>query len=85
MLISSQKNEVENLPLKYQKWLKEEVVYIITDTEKDVFLSLKSDQERDIYIEAFWKQGDPTPGGTEGPPLFLYKNTACNKYDYTPL
>jgi len=46
---------------KYRKWL-EEVVYIITPKEKDVFLQLATDKEREIFIEAFWKQRDPTPG-----------------------
>jgi len=50
------------LPEKYKKWLDEEVVYIISRHERDVFLQLKTDRERDIFIEAFWKQRDPTPG-----------------------
>ena len=49
------------LPERYQKWLDEEVVYIITSVEKDVFLKLQTDRERDIFIEAFWKHRDPTP------------------------
>jgi TonB family protein len=44
---------------KYRKWLDEEVVYIITDKERDVFLHLKTDQERDFFIESFWKARDP--------------------------
>jgi GWxTD domain-containing protein len=50
-----------DLPPRYQKWLDEEVAYIITRTEKDVFLKLTSDKERDLFIEAFWKHRDPTP------------------------
>jgi len=50
------------LPEKYKKWLNEEVVYIITSKEKDVFQKLETDRERDIFIEAFWKHRDPTPG-----------------------
>ncbi|MBC7363907.1 MAG: GWxTD domain-containing protein [Candidatus Aminicenantes bacterium] len=50
-----------DLPEKYRKWL-EEVIYIITPREKEVFLKLKSDRERDLFIENFWKQRDPTPG-----------------------
>ena len=48
------------LPERYQKWLAEEVVYIITPTERDVFLKLGSDRERDLFIDAFWKHRDPT-------------------------
>ena len=59
---SAQKAE---LPEPYRTWLEEEVVYIITPTERDVFLKLQSDRERDIFIEAFWKQRDPTPGSPQ--------------------
>jgi len=48
------------LPGSYQKWLDEEVVYIITPLERDVFLKLQSDRERDLFIEAFWKHRDPS-------------------------
>jgi GWxTD domain-containing protein len=50
---------------RYQKWLDEEVVYIITPVEKDVFLKLRTDRERDLFIEAFWKHRDPTPDTPE--------------------
>ena len=45
-----------------RKWIEEEVVYIITPVEREVFLKLQTDRERDLFIEAFWKQRDPTPG-----------------------
>lgn len=54
-----------NLPERFQKWLDEEVVYIITPLEKEVFLQLATDRERDLFIEAFWRQRDPTPGDDE--------------------
>jgi GWxTD domain-containing protein len=54
-----------DLPERYKKWLEEEVVYIIVPLEKEVFLQLKTDRERDLFIEAFWKQRDPTPGTPE--------------------
>jgi GWxTD domain-containing protein len=50
------------LPERFKRWLDEEVVYIITKREREVFLQLRTDRERDIFIEAFWKQRDPTPG-----------------------
>ena len=49
------------LPERYKTWLDEEVVYIITSTERDVFQKLTTDRERDLFIEAFWKHRDPTP------------------------
>lgn len=54
-----------NLPEHYKKWLNEEVVYIIAPLEREVFLKLTNDRERDIFIEAFWKHRDPTPGTPE--------------------
>jgi len=50
-----------SLPEKYEHWLEEEVVYIITPKEKDVFLQLNTDKDRDLFIKAFWKQRDPIP------------------------
>ncbi len=57
--------DIKDLPERHKKWLEEEVVYIITALEKEVFLKLESDRERDRFIEAFWKQRDPTPGSPE--------------------
>ena len=54
-----------DLPERYKKWLEEEVVYIILPKEKEVFLQLKKDRERDMFIDAFWRHRDPTPGTPE--------------------
>jgi len=54
-----------DLAERYKKWLAEEIVYIILPLEKEVFLQLKTDRERDLFIEAFWKHRDPTPGTPE--------------------
>jgi len=59
------KDKKVNLPERYTKWLEEEVVYIITALEKEVFLKLQADRERDLFIEAFWKHRDPTPSSAE--------------------
>ncbi|HEK85816.1 MAG: GWxTD domain-containing protein [Candidatus Saccharicenans sp.] len=55
------KEKLSPLPEKYRKWLEEEVVYIITPIEREIFLKLKTDRERDMFIEAFWKHRDPIP------------------------
>ncbi len=55
----------EALPPVYKKWLDEEVVYIISPLEKQVFEKLQTDRERDLFIKAFWKQRDPTQGTEE--------------------
>ena len=54
-----------DLPERYKKWLEEEVVYIMAPVEKEVFLKLKTDRERDLFIEAFWRHRDPMPGTPE--------------------
>jgi len=49
----------KDLPPKYRVWLEEEVVYIISDFERRAFLAMESDRERDMFINAFWKNRDP--------------------------
>ncbi|MDP2914290.1 MAG: GWxTD domain-containing protein [Candidatus Aminicenantes bacterium] len=63
--IAGQQKPKPALPPTYQNWLNNEVAYIITAKERDVFLALQTDKERDIFIDAFWKQRDPTPGTPE--------------------
>ncbi len=47
------------LPEPYQKWLDEEVRYIISSREKDEFQQLETDALRDAFIERFWRRRDP--------------------------
>ncbi len=49
----------------YQKWLEEDVLYIITPDERAVFLKLTTNEERDRFIEEFWRRRDPDPGTAE--------------------
>jgi GWxTD domain-containing protein len=62
---ASADDRVENLPKQDRAWLEEEVVYIITNLERDVFLDLKSQEERDLFIKAFWDRRDPNPATLE--------------------
>jgi GWxTD domain-containing protein len=58
--------ESEVLPTdRYQKWLSEVAAYLITPEERAAFLALKSDAERDHFIEQFWNRRDPSPGTPE--------------------
>jgi GWxTD domain-containing protein len=43
----------------------EDVAYIITPEEKRAFLLLKSDAERERFIEEFWRARDSNAGGSE--------------------
>jgi bla regulator protein blaR1 len=49
----------------YDKWLNEDVVYIITAQERAAFQKLTTDEEREHFIVQFWQQRDPTPGTAE--------------------
>lgn len=44
-----------------KNWPQEEVPYIIDPEEASVFKKLKTDEEREQFIEAFWLRRDPTP------------------------
>lgn len=55
----------KDLPPAHKKWLEEDVSYIITPVEREVFLKLQTDRERDLFIEAFWKQRDPVAATPE--------------------
>ena len=55
----------DGVPPRYRAWLEEDVEAIITPVEGEVFSKLKSDRERDLFVEAFWKHRDPTPGTEE--------------------
>ncbi len=53
---SRSKSEPES---HYRKWLDQDVVYIVTPEERDVFLKLTTDEERERFIEQFWARRDP--------------------------
>jgi len=50
----------ENLSQEHKNWL-ETVSAIITKTEREIFLKLKTEEERNRFIQIFWKQRDPLP------------------------
>lgn len=50
---------------EHRVWLEEEVVWIITETEREVFVGLSSFEEREYFIEAFWQRRDPIPATAE--------------------
>ena len=49
----------------YQPWLDEDVVYIITKEERDAFLRLATNEERDQFIETFFDRRNPDPESGE--------------------
>src|SRR6185503_21152575 len=49
----------------YLQWLNEDVAYIVTDAERAAFMRLKTNAEREHFIEQFWLRRDPTPETSE--------------------
>jgi GWxTD domain-containing protein len=62
-VLTSATKPKSNLPAVYERWLKEEVTYIITDEERKEFLKLPTDATRDKFIEEFWDIRNPVRGG----------------------
>jgi len=53
------------LPAPYQKWLDQDVRYIITAEERTDFAKLTSNQQRDRFVEDFWERRNPQQGSAE--------------------
>src|SRR5262245_53028874 len=51
----------EKVKSVYKRWKDEDVRWIITDEERKIFDSLKTDDEREQFIEGFWYRRDPDP------------------------
>ena len=49
----------------YDKWLKQDVRWIITPAELEAFNRLSNDEEREAFVENFWTRRDPTPDTAE--------------------
>ena len=64
-IVKKQKALEKELMGPWKKWLNEDVVYIITDEEKQAFKRLKTDEERQQFVEQFWLRRDPTPDTEE--------------------
>jgi len=61
----NEKKKKEELKSVYKKWMDEDVNYIITNDERKAFKALKTDEERDQFIEQFWLRRDPDPDTPE--------------------
>ena len=55
----------EEVNVAYKNWLNKDVEYIITGEEKKAFKALKTDEERENFIENFWRRRDPNPDTEE--------------------
>jgi GWxTD domain-containing protein len=66
-LPASASNSVKNLPSNYRHWIEVEVPYIITSEERKQFLALTTDEQRDSFMEAFWRIRNPEPNSGTNP------------------
>src|ERR1041385_1830476 len=69
-MTDKQKRQAEDrlrkeLASPYNKWLDEEVRWIISDEELTAFKRLQTDDEKQSFIENFWLRRDPTPDTEE--------------------
>jgi len=78
LIFPAKKNDpIEQLPLKYKQWL-ELVWWVITPKEKEVFLKLTNNRDRDVFIKTFWKVRDPNPAT----PQNEYKEELIRRFNY---
>src|SRR6267154_2268717 len=60
-----QRNVKPEVKKAYKDWLDKDVAYIITDDERKAFKKLETDDERERFIEEFWRRRDPDPDTDE--------------------
>jgi GWxTD domain-containing protein len=51
---------IETNPIN--EWIDGPVSYILSSREREAFESLKTDEERDMFIQQFWGRRNPIPG-----------------------
>ena len=57
--VAAPDERIERLPERLREWLEDQVVYIISEREKEFFLELETMEERDAFVAAFWRRRDP--------------------------
>ncbi|MBZ5523603.1 MAG: GWxTD domain-containing protein [Acidobacteriia bacterium] len=72
------KTSLRDLPARYRTWLTDEVNYMISNDEREAFLLLPKDEDRDKFIEHFWELRNPTPGA----PTNTYKDEIYRRITY---
>jgi GWxTD domain-containing protein len=75
---ASAKDKDNKLPPQYKEWLDRDVSYIITRGEKSDFLKLKTDAEREKFIDYFWAIRNPDPSS----PINTYKEEHYQRLAY---
>lgn len=55
------KRTLKELDSSYRQWLNEDVTYIISPDERNAFLQLETNEEREQFIEQFWLRRSSNP------------------------
>jgi GWxTD domain-containing protein len=55
------KKSLKELDSSYRQWLNEDVTYIISPDERNAFLQLETNEEREQFIEQFWLRRSSNP------------------------
>jgi GWxTD domain-containing protein len=55
------KKTLKELDTPYKQWLNEDVIYIISPEERQAFLQLATNEEREQFIEQFWLRRSSNP------------------------
>lgn len=63
--MNNPRNVKPELKQAYRRWLDNDVSYIITKEERRAFMALQTDEERENFIEHFWRRRDPDPDTEE--------------------
>jgi GWxTD domain-containing protein len=58
-------NQKPEVPKAYRDWIDKDVAFIITPQERDAFKKLKTNEEREQFIDIFWRRRDPDPDTDE--------------------
>jgi len=55
------KRTLKELDSQYRQWLNEDVIYIVSPEERNAFLQLDTNEEREQFIEQFWLRRSSNP------------------------
>ncbi|MGA8223687.1 MAG: GWxTD domain-containing protein [Candidatus Acidiferrales bacterium] len=75
---ASAKDKTSKLSPHYREWLTRDVAYIITRQEKNEFLKLNTDEDREKFIETFWAIRNPD----QGSPINTYREEHYKRLAY---
>jgi len=64
-VMERERNRKQEIKKIYKEWMEKDVAYIIRDAERAAFKKLATDEEREQFIEQFWRLRDPDPDTEE--------------------